>query len=301
MIFTVTCNPALDCTLRMGEWQDGAIHNSEGEFSPGGKGINVSRVLTALGVDNRALGFVAGEKGALLERALHKMGVKTDFIRLAQGETRVNVKISGPTEMEKNGVGVPIPEAALAQLEKQLTDLVAADDVVCLCGSLPPQTPSDTYGRLVRHLQSLGVRRVVVDTSGAALMASLGQHPWLIKPNREELAAAVERDLPTTDSVVTAAEELMALGAQNVLVSMGGDGALLCTADGRVRYQPAPDGTVIGTVGAGDSTVAGFLTEYLRSGDWDAALRYGVVCGSATAFSEGLATAEDIAKVEKSI
>ena len=297
MIYTITCSPALDCTLRMGEWRDGAVHNSEGEFSPGGKGINVSRLLTVLGVENLALGFVAGENGHALERALHEMGVRTEFIRLPEGETRINVKISGPTEMEKNGVGVPIPEASLEQLERQLTDLVAADDVVCLCGSLPPKTPSDTYGRLVRHLRRLGVTRIAVDTGGEPLLAALGQRPWLIKPNRDELAAAVERDLPTIDSVTDAARELMAQGAQNVLVTLGGDGALLCTADGRVRYQPAPDGTVIGTVGAGDSTVAGFLTEYLRTADWDAALRYGVVCGSATAFSEGLADAAMMEKV----
>ncbi len=301
MIYTITCNPALDCTLRMGGWRGGAVHNSEGEFSPGGKGINVSRVLTALRVDNRALGFVAGDNGVALERALLDRGVRTEFIRLPEGETRINVKISGPTEMEKNGVGVPIPEAALEQLERQLTDLVAADDVVCLCGSLPPKTPSDTYGRLVLHLRSLGVTRIVVDTSGEPLTAALVAKPWLIKPNREELAAAVERDLPTIDSVADAARELMAQGAQNVLVTLGGDGALLCIADGRVRYQPAPDGTVIGTVGAGDSTVAGFLTEYLRSGDWDAALRYGVVCGSATAFSEGLADAAMIEKMKNRI
>lgn len=295
MIYTITCNPALDCTLTAEEWQN----NGRGVTSPGGKGVNVSRLLTVLGVKNLALGFVAGENGCALERALHQMGVDTDFIRLNQGETRVNVKICGPTEIEKNGEGIPLTEAALAQLERQLTDRVTAEDTVCLCGSLPPRTPADTYGRLVRHLRSLGVTRVVVDTSGQPLLEALGAKPWLIKPNRDELAAAVGRDLPAIADVAQAAKELMARGAENVLVTLGGDGAVLCTADGAVRHQPAPDGAVIGTVGAGDSTVAGFVAEYLCAEDWDAALRFGVVCGSATAFSDGLADAETIEKVKK--
>ncbi len=293
MIYTITCNPALDCTLTAEEWQNG----DRGVISPGGKGVNVSRLLTVLGVENLALGFVAGENGRALERALHKMGVDTDFIHLPAGETRVNVKICGPTEIEKNGEGIPLTEEAPAQLERQLTDRVTAEDTVCLCGSLPPQTPADTYERLVRHLHVSGVARIVVDTGGEPLLAALAAKPWLIKPNRDELVAAVGRDLPTVADVAQAAKELMERGAENVLVSMGGEGALLCTADGAVRHQPAPDGTVIGTVGARDSTVAGFITEYERTADWDAALGFGVVCGSATAFSDGLADAEMIEKV----
>ena len=297
MIYTVTCNPALDCTLTAEEWQNG----DRGVFAPGGKGVNVSRLLTVLGVENLALGFVAGENGRALERALHEMGVDTEFIRLPEGETRVNVKICGPTEIEKNGEGIPLTEEAIALLERQLTDRVRAEDTVCLCGSLPPRTPADTYGRLVRHLRRLGVTRIVLDTSGEPLLAALDGKPWLIKPNRDELSVAVGRELPTIADVAQAAKELMTRGAENVLVSMGADGALLCTADGGVRHQPAPDGTVIGTVGAGDSTVAGCIAEYERTADWGAALEFGVVCGSATAFSDGLADAAMIEKVKNRI
>lgn len=297
MIYTVTCNPALDCTLTAEEWQAGG----RGVVSPGGKGVNVSRVLTVLGVDNRALGFIAGDNGRALEESLKKMGVQTDFIVLPEGETRVNVKICGPAEIEKNGEGVPLTEEAIVRLERQLTEWVNPDDAVCLCGSLPPQTAADTYARLVRHLRTLGVTRIVVDTGGEALKAALSQRPWLIKPNDAELAAAVGRDLPTADDVVAAAKELMVRGAENVLVSMGGDGAVLLTADGEVRRQPAPHGEVVGTVGAGDSTVAGFIAQYGRTADWDAALRFGVACGSATAFSDGLADAVMIEKVKQSL
>ena len=153
----------------------------------------------------------------------------------------------------------------------------------------------------MRHLRARGVTRIVVDTGGEALLAALSQRPWLIKPNDAELAAAVGRDLPTADDVVAAAKELMARGAENVLVSMGGDGAVLLTADGEVRRQPAPHGEVVGTVGAGDSTVAGFIAQYGRTADWDAALRFGVACGSATAFSDGLADAAMIENVKNSL
>ena len=291
MIYTVTLNPALDCHLREGE----ELH--QGQFAPGGKGVNVSRVLTTLGMDNRALGFIAGDKGRLLERILTDMGVATDFIPLPEGETRVNMKFCGPVEIERNGVGAPVPAEALARLIEQLDMLVTAEDTVCLCGSLPPGVPADVYGRLVCHLRQRGVSRIVVDTSGAALTAALPYGPWLIKPNQDELAVAVGRELPTTTDVMAAAEELRGLGAHNVLVSLGGAGAVLCTADGLRLHREAPPVQVMGTVGAGDSMVAGFVREYLLTEDWEAALRAGLICGSSTASAEGLCTAADVAKV----
>lgn len=308
MIYTITCNPALDCTVRLGEWQQGTLNLAEGcVLTPGGKGVNVSRVLTAIKEKNIALGFVAGSNGGMLESALKKMGVKTDLIHLDEGQTRINVKLYGDAETELNAPGAPVSAEDLERLEQQLLKLgLGAEDTVCLCGSLAPGMPSDTYKRLVHQLHTLGVERTVVDTSGEALICALAERPWLIKPNREELAALTGRDLPTLDSVVAAAGELQAKGARNVLVSLGGDGAVLCTEEGERVYQPAPEGTVIGTVGAGDSMVAGFVAAYTRIGTFDegperwlACLRIGVACGSATAFSEGLATEEAFLRLLK--
>ncbi len=298
MIYTLTCNPALDCTVRLGDLQQGEINFVDGcALTPGGKGVNVSRILTALGVENTALGFVAGGNGGMLESALQKMGLTTAFIHLDEGQTRINVKLYGDTETELNAPGPIVPVEAVERLERQLRGAVTAADAVCLCGSLAPGMPVDTYGRLMAQLHGLGITHTVVDTTGAALLAALPERPWLIKPNREELAALVEQELPTLESVIAAAESLMERGAQHVLVSMGGDGAVLCTADGGRLYQPTPDGEVVGTVGAGDSTVAGFVAGYSRTGHADEALRLGVACGSATAFAEGLATAPEIAAV----
>ena len=297
MIYTLTCNPALDCSVRLGALQQGTINFVDGcDLTPGGKGVNVSRVLTAMGEVNVALGFVAGGNGSMLESALQKMGLTTAFTHLDEGQTRINVKLYGDTETELNAPGPYVPVEALERLERQLHGAVKPGDVVCLCGSLAPGLPVDTYGRLVRLLRQLGVTETVVDTTGGALLESLKERPWLIKPNREELAALVGRDLPTLSDVVDAAAEMMERGARNVLVSMGPDGAVLCTADGR-WYQPAPDGKVIGTVGAGDSTVAGFMRGYIDSDDWVEALRVGVACGSATAFAEGLANLNEIRAV----
>ena len=294
MIYTLTCNPALDCSVRLGALQEGAINFVDGcDLAPGGKGVNVSRVLTAMGESNVALGFVAGGNGGMLESALQKMGLMTAFTHLDEGQTRINVKLYGDTETELNAPGPYVPVEALERLERQLRSTVKPGDVMCLCGSLAPGLPVDTYGRLVRLLRQLGVTETVVDTTGGALLESLKERPWLINPNREELAALVGRDLPAMSDVVDAAAELMEKGARNVLVSMGPDGAILCTADGR-WYQPAPDGKVVGTVGAGDSTVAGFMRGYIDSDDWVEALRVGVACGSATAFVPGLAGLKEI-------
>ena len=299
MIYTLTCNPALDCSVRLGALQEDKINLVDGcDLTPGGKGVNVSRVLTAMGEANVALGFVAGANGGMLESALQKMGLTTAFTHLDEGQTRINVKLYGDNETELNAPGPVIPIEALERLERQLREWVKPADVVCLCGSLAPGLPADTYGRLVRLLRQLGVTETVVDTTGAALVAALDERPWLIKPNREELAALVGRPLPTLADVVEAARELMAKGAQNALITLGRDGAILCTADG-CWYQPAPEGKVVGTVGAGDSTVAGFMRGYIDSDEWEEALRVGVACGSATAFAQGLATLKEIRAVLK--
>ena len=300
MIYTITCNPALDCTVHTNAVQWGTINPIEGcTLTPGGKGVNVSRILKELEMDNVALGFAAGENGALLEGALQKMGITTQFVPLREGQTRINVKIYGDTETQFNAPGAAVSPDDMMELTALLAPLnPTGEDAVCLCGSLAPEMPPNTYRRLVKQLHKMGVVHTVVDTSGEALMEALAEKPWLIKPNREELEALVGRELPDQARVVSAAETMMDLGAQNVLVSMGGDGAVLCTADGQRLYLPTPSGKVIGTVGAGDSLVAGFVTGWLRYRDVVRALQLGVACGSATAFSEGLATAKDIAAAQ---
>ena len=289
MIYTVTCNPALDLAVRLDGMQLGALNRTAGAtLIPGGKGVNVSRVLGELGERNVALGFAAGSNGGMLESALQQMGVETALIRLPEGQTRINVKLYGEQETELNAPG---PTVTAQQTEGLLCELrrLKKDDLLCLCGSLPPGMSADSYGRM---LKAAGVR-AVVDTTGEALLCALSEQPWLVKPNRDELAALVGRELPTLKDVISAAEWLREKGAANVLVSLGGDGALLCT-EGMRLYQPAPDGEVIGTVGAGDSLVAGFAAGWQRYGAMAQALRLGVACGSATACSEGLADAAGV-------
>lgn len=290
MIYTVTCNPALDCAVQLHELTVGVLNRTTGAtLVAGGKGINVSRVLGELGERNKAFGFVAGSNGVMLESALQQMGVHTDFIRLPEGQTRINVKLYGEQETELNAPG---PVVSHQQTEGLLKDLsrLQEDDLLCLCGSLPPGMGVDSYARMQKAAEAV---RTIVDTTGEALLSALSERTWLVKPNRDELAALVGKGLPTIEDVIAAAEWLRAKGAQNVLVSMGKDGALLC-AEGKRLYQPAPDGKVIGTVGAGDSLVAGFAAGWQRYGDMAQALRLGVACGSATACSEGLADSESV-------
>lgn len=287
MIFTVTCNPALDLAVRLDGLQIGGLNRTAGAtLVAGGKGVNVSRVLGELGERNKALGFVAGSNGVMLESALQQMGVTTAFIRLPEGQTRINVKLYGEQETELNAPG---PAVSHQQMEGLLSELscLQDNDLLCLCGSLPPGMAVDSYARMLTAAEGV---RTIVDTSGEALLCALSEKPWLVKPNRDELAALVGKKLPTIEDVIEAAEWLREKGAENVLVSLGRDGALLC-AEGKRLYQSAPDGKVIGTVGAGDSLVAGFAAGWQRYGDMAQALRLGVACGSATAFSEGLATA----------
>lgn len=300
MIYTVTFNPALDCTVQMDSLQQGQINAVQGcTLTPGGKGVNVSRILQQLEMENTALGFVAGSNGTLLESTLQRMGILTHFIPLREGQTRINVKLCGDTETQLNAPGAPVSPDELMELNALLCALApGGEEAVCLCGSLAPEMPRNAYRRLLKQLHKMGVQYTVLDTAGEALMEALPEQPWLIKPNREELEALVGRELPDLPRVVSAAETLMDLGAQNVLVSLGGDGAVLCAADGQRLYLPTPSGRVIGTVGAGDSLVAGFITGYLRYRDMARALQLGVACGSATAFVEGLATARDIAAAQ---
>ena len=301
MIYTVTFNPAIDYVVRLGNpLQPGAVNRAAGEDCVlGGKGINVSGVLAQLGVESVALGFIAGETGAWLERGLTAQGLHTDFIWLENGMTRINVKIKAGQETELNGAGPNIPESAMQALETKL-DALQKDDMLILAGSIPACLPQSTYERLLARLQGRGVR-AVVDATQNLLLKVLPYKPFLIKPNNHELSEIVGHELTTDDEIVAAAAGLQAQGARNVLVSMAGDGALLLDENGAVHRIGCPKGKVVNSVGAGDSMVAGFVAGYLRTGDYRYALRLGTACGSATAFSVGLATKEKINELLETI
>ena len=291
MIYTVTFNPAIDYVVRLdAPLEIGQVNRACGEDCVlGGKGINVSGVLAQLGCPSVALGFVAGETGAWLERGLAAQGLHTDFVHLENGMTRINVKIKAGQETELNGAGPDIPDEALHQLEEKL-DGLTENDVLILAGSIPASLPQDVYERLLARLDGRGVR-CVVDATRALLVTVLPYHPFLIQPNNHEL---VGRELHTDEEIAAAARTLQEKGARNVLVSMAGDGALLLDEQGQVHRIGCPKGRVVNSVGAGDSMVAGFVAGYLQSGSYAQALRLGTACGSATAFSLGLATKEKI-------
>ena len=302
MIYTVTFNPAIDYVVRLDrELKVGDVNRARGEDCVlGGKGINVSGVLAELGCESVALGFVAGETGAWLERGLAAQGLKTDFVHLEHGMTRINVKIKAEKETELNGAGPDIPEGAMQALETKL-DRLQKDDILILAGSIPASLAQTTYERLLARLEGRGVR-AVVDATRDLLVNVLRYRPFLIKPNNHELSDIVGIKLTNDNEVVTAAKMLQEKGARNVLVSMAGDGALLLDEQGGVHRIGCPKGTVVNSVGAGDSMVAGFVAGYQQSGgNYDTALRLGTACGSATAFSLGLATRQDIEKLLKTI
>ena len=299
MIYTVTFNPAIDYVVRLdAPLEVGEVNRAGGEDCVlGGKGINVSGVLAQLDCPSVALGFVAGETGAWLERGLEKQGLETDFVHLEQGMTRINVKIKAGQETELNGAGPDIPESAVRQLEEQL-DALNENDILILAGSIPRSLPQDTYERLLARLQGKGVR-AVVDATRDLLVNVLQYRPFLIKPNNHELGEIVGRELKTDAEIIAAARALQEKGACNVLVSMAGDGAILVDETGKVHRIGCPRGKVVNSVGAGDSMVAGFVAGWMQTGSYDMALRLGTACGSATAFSLGLATREKIEELLK--
>ena len=289
MIYTVTFNPAIDYVIRLDALTPGAINRARQELIQfGGKGINVSTVLGRLGVDSVALGFLAGFTGQALEQELRRAGVRTDFLHLPDGFTRINVKIKAGEETELNGRGPEIGPHALEQLLAKLDRLVQGD-VLVLAGSIPACLPDDIYQRLLSRLEGRGAL-AVVDAEGALLSRVLEYRPFLVKPNHLELGGMFGRELHTIEEIRAGAGTLQQRGARNVLVSMAGEGAILLDETGRFHRIAAPEGRVRNSVGAGDSMVAGFLAGWLQTGDYGQALRLGTAAGSATAFSDGLAT-----------
>ncbi len=290
MVYTVTFNPALDYIVRVRDFRTGETNRTESdELQWGGKGINVSTVLRNLGVENAALGFLAGFTGRALDQGLRDAGIRTDFIWLEEGLTRVNVKIKADQETEINGAGPAIPAASLEELFAKL-DRLQSGDVLVLAGSIPTSLPDDIYQRILARLANREIL-TAVDATGRLLRAVLPYHPFLIKPNRAELeelfGGALNGDVEV--EIEDCARRLQKEGARNVLVSMAGDGSLLLDETGSVHRLGVPAGTVCNSVGAGDSMVAGFLAGWLEHGDYTLAHRLGTAAGAATAFSERLA------------
>lgn len=293
MIYTVTFNPSFDYVIQVENMKLGTINRTKKEaVYPGGKGINVSVVLNELGIPNRALGFVAGFTGDALEQMLQEHGCDLDFIHLMDGMTRMNVKIKALEESEINGQGPTITEEALQQLFDRLDKLENGDSLV-LAGSIPQSLPDNIYEIIIKRMQEKQIN-IVVDATKKLLQNVLKYHPFLIKPNQQELGELFETELHTTEEIIDCAKKLQLEGARNVLVSMAAKGAVLVTEEGYVEQILPPDGTVVNSVGAGDSMIAGFLAGYMKTRDYRKALELGTASGSASAFTAWLASKEAI-------
>jgi 1-phosphofructokinase len=296
MIYTVTFNPSLDYIVSVEDFRPGLTNRTDSELLlPGGKGINVSIVLKNLGISSIALGFVAGFTGDEVVRRLTEMGVESGFIGIGEGFTRINLKLQSIDGTEINGQGPKISREKVQMLMEQLSRLEEGD-VLFLSGSIPASMPDNTYQKIMERLDNRNVH-IVVDATKDLLLNALPYHPFLIKPNNHELGEIFDVELGTRSEVISYAGKLKERGAQNVLVSMAGEGAVLVAADGKVYEAPAPEGVLINGVGAGDSMVAGFMAGYMEKEDYEYAFHMGLAAGSASAFSEYLATKEEILQV----
>lgn len=296
MIYTLTVNPSIDYIVAVEDFKLGLTNRTSAEkLLPGGKGINVSQVLKNLGLENTALGFVAGFTGDALVGELERRGIKQEFIRIKNGMTRINVKLTSIDGTEINGQGPDILEEDMECLFERLDQLVDGD-VLFLAGSIPGTLPSDLYQKIMARLQKKDIL-FVVDATKELLTNVLEYHPFLIKPNNHELGEIFGVELSTRESVVPYAKKLQEMGARNVLVSMAGEGSVLVAEDGSIVSHEAPKGVLVNGVGAGDSMVAGFMAGYMKTKDYAYAYRMGAAAGSASAFSEDLATEQEIKKV----
>lgn len=294
MIYTVTFNPSLDYFASVENFRLGRVNRTCDELIlPGGKGINVSIVLHNLGVDSTALGFVAGFTGNQIRKMFKEYDIHEDFVEVPEGMSRINVKIRSDVESEINGMGPNIDGKSLGNFLDKL-DMLHEGDVLVLAGSIPSALPSTIYSDIMKRLAGRGIK-IVVDATKDLLLNVLEYGPYLIKPNNYELAEIFGMDdLRDKNQVAEYAKKLQEKGVRNVLVSMAGDGAVLVTEDGQVYMAEAPNGVVKNSVGAGDSMVAGFLYGHLSTGSYEQAFRYGLCAGSASAFSDYLATREEI-------
>ena len=294
MIYTVTFNPSLDYIVSVENFQLGLTNRTSSELIlPGGKGLNVSMVLGNLGITNTALGFVAGFTGDEIVRRIEEMGVKSDLIQIREGISRINLKLKSIDGTEINGCGPLISEENIQKLMSRL-DVLNRGDVLILAGSIPGSMPNDIYRKIMQRLEGKGVM-IAVDATRELLINVLEYHPFLVKPNNYELGEIFGEE------VIPYAKRMQEMGADNVLVSMAGEGAVLAASDGSIHMAPAPKGKLVNSVGAGDSMVAGFIAGWMEKHDYIHAFTMGVAAGSASAFSELLATKEEIEEVYRQI
>lgn len=300
MIYTVTFNPSLDYIMKVENFTGGLVNRSEEEeIYPGGKGINVSIVLNNLGIKSNALGFIAGFTGEEIKKKVQEAGCTSDFINLKDGLSRINVKLKGKVESEINGGGPEINEKSLKELFEKLESLEKGD-ILVLAGSIPRSLPEDIYEEIMKNLEDKDIK-IVVDATKDLLMNVLKYKPFLIKPNNHELGEIFNIELKTDEEIIKYARKLQEKGAENVLISMAGDGAILIDSNGKAYKSGVPKGKVKNSVGAGDSMVAGFIAGYLNNNDTQEAFRMAIATGSASAFSEKLATKEEVLELLKEI
>lgn len=296
MIYTMTLNPALDYNVTLEEFQEKRVNRSSGEvLIAGGKGLMVSQMLKNLGVESTALGVAAGFTGAELIRMVHEAGVRTNFVTLPAGMTRINVKLWGGIEGEINATGPECDEKSLQALLEKL-GVLTSKDILVLAGTVPASMPKDLYAKIMEQMKEKSLR-IVVDAAGELLRGVIRFRPFLVKPNHHELGGLYGVTLATKEEVLPYAKKLREEGAANVLVSMAGDGAVLAAADGSVWFGEAPKGEAVNAVGAGDSMVAGFLAACDGKDSAEKAFRNGIASGSATAFSARLAAKEEVERL----
>lgn len=296
MVYTVTLNPALDYVMKLKNLRTDDINRTDGEeIYYGGKGINVSVILTQLDIPNTALGFLAGFTGKKLEEMLKSDGISCDFNYLKSGDTRINVKIKADKEIDLNACGPEITQEDMQSFLKKL-DGIRDGDYLILAGSIPKTLPDDIYERMLERVSDRKVN-CVVDATGDLLKNVLKYKPFLIKPNHHELGDLFSVEIKSDEDIVKYSKKLQEMGAKNVLVSMAKDGAMLTDENGNVHKIGNAKGKLVNSVGCGDSMVAGFTAGYIKTADYSYALRLGSACGNATAFSEKLATREEIERV----
>ncbi|MDQ0243448.1 1-phosphofructokinase [Bacillus fengqiuensis] len=291
MIYTMTLNPSIDYIVEVDSFELGGLNKIEKEAKfPGGKGINVSQVLHRLGTSSKALGFVGGFTGKYISDSLKEKGISADFVSV-QGDTRINIKLKTGQETEINGQGPAISTEELSRL-MQMVEKLTSEDILVLAGSIPKSVPASIYETMAKIAGKRGAK-VVVDATGEVLMNVLPHRPFLIKPNHHELGELFGVTIETVEEAVPYGKRLVEMGAQHVIVSLAGEGALLFSEETSL-YANVPKGTVKNSVGAGDSVVGGFLSSYVKTGDVKESFKYGVASGSATAFSLELCTKEQV-------
>lgn len=299
MIYTVTFNPSLDYYVKVNNLKSGIVNRTSTEYiTVGGKGLNVSLALKELGDPSYALGFVAGFTGRAIDEKVSALGLEHEFLEV-EGQSRINVKIKSTTETDINGTGALVTEDDVARLTKRLKALLKDGDWLIICGSVPPPLDDKTYENLLKKIKTVKNINVVVDACGGLLTNTLKYRPFLIKPNIFELSEIFGlKTLPNTKEIAACARTLQKQGARNVIVSMGSDGAVMVTETDQAMYVRAARGQLVNSVGAGDSMIAGFVHEYLASGNYFSALNFATAAGSACAFTQHLATKEQIEYIE---